>query len=211
MILNGRELTTMTYNLPNESQVRAHDIFDPLPGFMLAADVIFTDPPYNQSLCTNFLNKDGSHVSNRNTRRFVDFMMRLFSCIAEIDPHTCYLEMGKEYLGECLTELKKLYPHVTFYNSTYYHKKDNLCYVIRASRKRKKLPLDGMDEEDIIKWVCANEDYQCIGDLCMGKGLVGLHAYRNSKRFVGTELNHKRLSVLIEAIVKEGGVYTCTC
>ena len=40
-----------------------------------------------------------------------------------------------------------------------------------------------------------------IGDLCMGRGLVGVNAYKNGKRFVGTELNHKRLAVLLERIV----------
>ena len=59
-----------------------------------------------------------------------------------------------------------------------------------------------MDEEDIIEWVCANEEYECIGDLCMGQGLVGVNAYKNGKRFVGIDLNHKRLSVLIERIKK---------
>ena len=35
----------------------------------------------------------------------------------------------------------------------------------------------------------------------MGRGLVGVNAYKNGKRFVGTELNHKRLAVLLERIV----------
>ena len=57
-----------------------------------------------------------------------------------------------------------------------------------------------MDEENIIEWICENEEFECIGDLCMGKGLVGINAHKNGKRFVGTELNHKRLSVLLEKI-----------
>jgi hypothetical protein len=190
----------------NGSMLKVHNIFDPLPEFMRDADIVFIDPPWNLGNLNTFYTKAERDDYQDN---FLKFLARLFECIAEIDPHTCYLEMGKEYLGECLIELKKLYPYVTFYNSTYYHKKDNLCYVIRASKKRRKCPLDGMDEEDIIKWVCENEDYECIGDLCMGMGLVGLYAHRAGKRFVGTELNHKRLSVLIEAIVKEGGTYKC--
>lgn len=31
--------------------------------------------------------------------------------------------------------------------------------------------------------------------------------YKNGKRFVGTELNHKRLAVLLERIVNMGGTY----
>jgi len=188
----------------NGSVLKVHDIFDLLPEFMRQADLIFVDPPWNLGNLNTFYAKAERDDYQSDFDRF---LVRLFECIAEINPRTCYVEMGKQHLGECLVTLKKLYPHVTFYNSTYYHRPENLCYVIRASRKRKKLPLDGMDEEDIIKWVCENEEYECIGDLCMGKGLVGLHAYRNNKRFVGTELNHKRLSVLIEAIVKESGKY----
>ena len=82
-----------------------------------------------------------------------------------------------------------------------------MCYVIRGSRKRKKLPLDYMDEEDIIAWICEHEEYDCIGDLCMGLGLVGIHASRNGKKFIGTELNHKRLSVLLERLSKAGRKY----
>jgi hypothetical protein len=64
-----------------------------------------------------------------------------------------------------------------------------------------------MDEEDIIEWICKNEEYNCIGDLCIGRGLVGINAYKNSKKFVGTELNKKRLSVLLERIIQIGGTY----
>jgi 16S rRNA G966 N2-methylase RsmD len=185
----------------NGSMVKVHNIFDPLPGFMQEADLIFVDPPWNLGNLNTFYTKAERTDYQKS---FIKFYKRLFECIQEISPKTCYLEVGKEYLAEFIIEMKRLYPAVTFYNSTYYHKKDNLCYVIRGSFKRKKLPLDGMDEEDIIEWICANEDYTCIGDLCMGRGLVGLNAYKNGKRFVGTELNYKRLSVLIENLSKIG-------
>jgi uncharacterized protein (DUF2344 family) len=55
----------------------------------------------------------------------------------------------------------------------------------------------------LLNGYAKNEEYNVIGDLCMGRGLVGLNAYRNGKRFVGTELNHKRLSVLIEKVEGE--------
>ena len=50
--------------------------------------------------------------------------------------------------------------------------------------------------------------YTCVGDLCMGRGLVAAGALRAGRRFVGTELNHKRLSVALETIAAMGGVYT---
>jgi len=186
------------------SIVKVHNIFEPLPTFMREADLIFVDPPWNLGNLNSFYTK--ADRTDYQTD-FAVFYRRLFECIAEIGPETCYIEVGKEHLGEFLIETKKLFRHVTFYNSTYYHRKTNLCYVIRGSRNRTKPQLDGMDEEDIIAWICANEDFSCIGDLCMGKGLVGLYAHENGKRFVGTELNHKRLAVLVEKLFEKGLKY----
>lgn len=186
---------------PDGSMVKVHNIFDPLPPFMLEADLIFVDPPWNLGNLNTFYTKAGRQDHQAS---FETFYKRLFACIAEISPKVCYVEVGKEYLAEFIQEMKRIYPVVTFFNSTYYHKKDHLCYVARGAAKRKKLPLDGMDEEDIIAWVCANEDYSCVGDLCIGRGLAGVHAHQNGKRFVGTELNHKRLSVLLERLSVDG-------
>jgi len=41
----------------------------------------------------------------------------------------------------------------------------------------------------------------------MGRGLVGINAHANGKRFVGTELNHRRLSVLVKKISESGMNY----
>lgn len=185
------------YKFDNGSIVKVHDIFNPLPKFMKQADLIFVDPPWNLGNINTFYTKADKKEKIEN---FKDFYMRLFECISEINPKTCYIEIGKEHLSDFIIELRKQYKYVTFYNSCYYHNKDRICYVIRGSNKFKKPKLDYMDEENIIEWVCANESYNCIGDLCMGRGLVGLNAYINGKKFVGTELNHKRLSVLIERI-----------
>lgn len=182
---------------PDGSKLKTHNIFDPLPDFMYEADLIFVDPPWNVGNLNSFYTKAGR---NDYHKEFEPFYRRLFECIWSIQPKTCYIEIGKEYLAEFIIEMKKQFRHVTFYNSTYYHRPENLCYIIRGSDKRKKLPLDGMDEEDAIAWICANEDYTCIGDLCMGRGLVAIHAHKNGKKFVGTELNHKRLSVVLEKI-----------
>lgn len=187
------------YIFENGSRIKVHNIFDPLPEFMKEADLIFCDPPWNLGNLNTFYTKAEREDYQKD---FKDFYIRLFECIKEINPKTCYIEVGKEYLAEFIIELKKQFKSVTFYNSSYYHNKKNMCYVIRAAPKYKKMPLDYMDEEDIIKWICANEDYNCIGDFCMGRGLVGLYAYQNNKIFVGTELNHKRLSVLVERINK---------
>lgn len=183
------------------SKMCVHDIFNPLPDFMYDPDLLFVDPPWNLGNLNTFYTKACLPAENRSFERFYK---RLFECIGEISPRTCYVEVGKEYLAEFIIEMKRLFKHVTFYNSTYYHNKTKLCYVVRGGFKRVKLPLDGVDEEDIIKYVCAHEDYRCIGDLCMGRGLVALYAVLNGRRFVGTELNPKRLSVAIEVVSRKG-------
>ncbi len=186
------------------SKLKIHNIFDPLPEFMYQADLLFVDPPWNLGNLNAFYTKAGRKDKQDS---FEDFYRCLFWHISQIKPKTCYVEIGKEYLADFILEMKGLFRQVTFYNSTYYHRQENICYVIRGSDKRKKLPLDYLDEEDIIAWVCKNEDFNCIGDLCMGLGLVGLYAARNGKQFVGTELNHKRLAVLLKSLTKEGCKY----
>lgn len=190
-------LTDKPYVFEDGSIIQVHDIMNGVPEFMKKADLIFVDPPWNKGNLNTFYTK--AEIAER-LDSFETFYKQLFRCIGEINPKVCYVEIGKEYLADFIIEMRGLYKYVTFYNSTYYHSKDKLCYVVRGANRAKKPYLDGMDEEDIIEWVCANEDYECIGDLCMGRGLVGLNAYKNGKRFVGTELNHKRLSVLVERI-----------
>jgi hypothetical protein len=190
-------------SLPNDSVVQVADWCDELPEFMLQADTLFIDPPWNKGNVNTFYYKaDKPH----STLDFMAFTARLFQRIDDIAPEHLFIEMGKEYLGEYLTECKARFKYVTFYNNTYYHKRENLCYIIHATnewKRRKHKALEGVDEEDAIAWLCANHAYQCIGDLCMGMGLIGLHAYRNGRRFVGTELNKKRLAVLIANIYTE--------
>jgi len=190
-----------TVHFSTGSIVKVHNIFDPLPDFMRQADLVFVDPPWNLGNLNSFYTK--AQRADYQTS-FEGFYKRLFECIKEVDPSICYVEVGKAYLADFILETRKLYKYVTFYNSTYYHRKENMCYIVRGSTKRKKLPLDYLDEESIIEWVCANEEFDCIGDLCMGRGLVGLNAHKNGKRFVGTELNHKRLAVLVEALASVG-------
>lgn len=186
------------------SCLKVHDIFNPLPQYMLHADLIFVDPPWNQSNISTFYTK----ANKECFFNFDSFYIRLFDCISQIKPNVCYIEIGKEYLSSFISKMKEQYKYVTFYNSTYYHKKENKCYVIRGSNDFKKPSLDGLDEEDIIEWVCKNEKYNCIADLCMGRGLVAVNAYKSKKQFVGTELNHKRLSVTLERLSKLGAEYS---
>jgi len=187
-------------SLPNRSIVKVCDWTSELPDFMLDADTVFVDPPWNKGNMNTFYYK-----AERSPRSydFLEFTKKLFSVLDAISPEFLFIEMGKQHLGLYLAECEKRYKYVTFYNSTYYHRASNKCYVIHATnnyKKRRYMQLEDMDEADIIAWLCANHEYQCIDDPCMGQGLVGLNACKNGKRFVGTELNHKRLAVLVAKI-----------
>lgn len=179
--------------------IMASDLIDELPDFMKKADILFIDPPWNLRNLNTFYMK--ARLMPK-VECYEEFYEILFKRISEIKAKLCFLEIGKGYLADFIIEMKKLYKYVTFYNSTYYNNSKNLCYIVQGSEKRLNLKLDGMDEEKIIEFICKNLQYECIGDLCMGRGLVGFNSYLNNKNFVGIELNHKRLSVLLENISK---------
>jgi hypothetical protein len=199
-------IATGTAVFADGSMLKTHDIFKPLPDFMKSANLVFVDPPWNKGNLRSFYTKADIYDIPFDT--FEKFYVVLFFQIEQIKPETCYVEIGKEHLADFICKMRHIYKYVTFYNSSYYHKRENMCYIVRGSNRAAKPKLDYMDEEDIIEWICANEDYDCIGDLCMGKGLIAINAYKNKKRFVGTELNHKRLSVAIEKLVNLGATYT---
>ena len=187
----------------NNSKVKVCDLTKEMPEFMRSADLIFVDPPWNQANISSFYTK----ADKDSAPYFMDFHAALMQRIDQISPGACYIEIGKERLADTIMAMRSLFPYVTFFNSSYYHRAQNICYVVYGGKKRPKLKLDGLDEETIIERICNDETYECIGDLCMGRGLVGINAYKAGRRFVGTELNHKRLSILLQRIVKIGGTY----
>ncbi len=198
-------IETGTAVFPDGSRLKVHDIMDPIPAFMHLAEVIFTDSPWNTGNLRSFYTK--AEIEPPYEVEFRLFRLRLFKCIAEIFPDQCFLEIGKEGLADYIQGMRQLYKYVTFFNSTYYHRPENHCYIVLGSQKSPRgIHLDGMDEEDIISWV-GEHTSGCLGDLCMGRGLVALAAYRNGRQFVGTELNHKRLSVTLERLTESGAKY----
>lgn len=193
------------------STLMAHDLFDPMPEFLMDIEVLFTDGPWNMGNLRSFYTKNNSELPMLPCiLGFDEFYNRLFECIASIEPKLCFLEIGKEFLGEYMVNLKRLFRHVTIYNSSYYHKRKNRCYVVQGSQKRLNLHFDDMDEEEIIAAVGKCTDGS-MGDLCMGRGLVACAAAKNERRFYGTELNPRRLAVCVERLAKIGVMPARNC
>ncbi|TRZ48856.1 MAG: hypothetical protein D4S01_09670 [Dehalococcoidia bacterium] len=180
------------------SKVMVHDIFNGLPQFMKDADLIYTDPPWNTGNINSFYTK--AMIKKRTT--FEKFSDVLFGCIADIHPTVCYLEIGKQNLQRFMRAMAVLYPVVQSWETTYYKK--NKSYLIRGGATLTDFDFFGQDDMDIPALVMQNEVFSCVGDLCMGRGLTGITAYRLGKRFVGTEMNKRRLAVLIDKTTKLG-------
>ena len=179
--------------------VKVHDIYEEIPKFMRQADCIFVDPPCSLGNLNTFYTK-----ADRNDYKndYLTFVERLFYYIDEINPSYLYIEVFKSNKDIILDNCKKRFKFVGIDESTYYHNNKNKCWIIYCSNKEVKHPNEKLDEEDYIKWICENVDYKCIADPCIGRGLVGYYSQLNNKNFVGTELNKKRLAVLVDKITK---------
>ena len=182
-------------------RLAVHDIFEPLPIFMMNADFLFIDPPWNRGATRAFYTKAG--LDPMQIESFGQFETRLFQCIEQIDPDLVYIEIGFQRVDKWYEWLQSVYPFTQRWDVVYYRK--HPCHIIRGS-KHGLVDFDytGMDEEKVIYKSAELEAYSCMGDLCMGLGLVGLAAYQAGKPFVGTELNKRRLANLLQGLVKKG-------
>lgn len=182
--------------------VQVHDITQPMPDFMLQADVVFCDPPCSPGNLHSFYTKADK---NCHPNTLSELNESILNYLIKLNPKICFIEtfVSNNWLFGALLEL---FPNVKKIESTYYHRKENNCWITAAWRKdydfdiKKWAALEGTDEQDVIRWICENVDYDCIADPCMGLGLVGWYANKCGKKFVGTELNPKRLAVLVDGI-----------
>lgn len=184
--------------LPHDSKLKVCDLIQEMPEFMKEADVLFIDPPCSQGNLKSFYTKADLVESSP----FEQFYEALFARITEINPRHLYLEIFASNYDLFLSRCQKMFKNNIVYNSYYYNKKSNKCWIFHCSNEeiKQNQALENIDEEKVIKYICQETAYKCIGDLCMGTGLVGKYAFLAGKKFVGTELNKKRLAILLEFI-----------
>lgn len=187
------------WGLPNGSRVAVHDICESLPDW-LRADLLFVDPPWSLGNLNCFYTKAGRTDYHRDFERFADI---LFQRIKEIGPAVAYIEIGNQAVGQWTMRLAGQFRYVQSWSMRYYHK--HPTNLLRGSHWG---PIDydfsDLDESQCIVLLTQMEIYRTIADPCMGRGLVGLAAYRARRRFVGTELNKRRLAVLLDRLGKVG-------
>lgn len=186
------------------SLVTVCDITKEIPAHMMAVDMIYSDPPWSIGNVNSFYSKAGVDYYQHG---FKEFSAAFFSRIAEIAPSVCYLEIGKQHLSLFQMKLSELYPVIQTWNILYYKK--NPCFLLRGGSTPQDYDFTGLDDTKTPEAAIRAENPLCVADLCTGQGLTAVSAYRLGKRFVGTELNRRRLAVAIERVNKLGGRYEC--
>lgn len=184
------------------SKVSVRDITKELPDYMCDADMIYCDPPWNLGNVNGFYTKadTGYYID-----QFSDFYMSLFQRIKLIDPYVCYLEIGNQNKGVFTEELKKLFTVVQEWQITYYKK--NPCWLLRGGQEELSFSYSGLDEQGTPLIAIQTERPCVVADLCTGQGLTAIAAYKEHKRFLGTEINKRRMAVAIDKVNKIGGRY----
>lgn len=187
----------------NGSILSIADIFNGIPGYMYAADMLYADPPWNTGNITCFFTKAGK----KNTHVFTEFAEEVFAFVEKMKDKPCYLEIGKQNLSLYLEKMNSIFPCVQFWEITYYKK--HPCYLVRGGNSPVDFNFTGYDDVDTP--TCAiqaeGEKIQSVADICMGQGLTAVAAYNNNKLFYGTELNKRRIAVTIDKICKLGGQF----
>lgn len=175
--------------------VKVHSVFDGTPEFMTVADCLFVDPPCSKGNLKSFYTKAEKELMETYER----FNKSLFDAIDCIQPKYLFIEVFKSNKEFIEMLIRQRYSNVSITQTYYYHDKLKVCWIIQGSNSV-LYDLPYLDEQFIIEHICKEVEFNCIADPCMGRGLVGFYANKYNKKFVGTELNEKRLAVLIERI-----------
>lgn len=189
------------YELPNGSKLSINDLNNGVPSYMKEAQVIFIDPPCSKVNLKSFYTK----ANLDNVPDVIVFYQNIIKAIQTINPSLLVMELfasNKDYFIEWA---KQNYPFVKVEESTYYHNKKNRCWLMQAGLVDCNLSFEGIDEWDAVYKLAKDMPFDCIGDFCIGQGLVAIAAQAAGKKFVGCELNRNRISVAIAKVAKNGG------
>lgn len=185
------------------SKIMVNDLTKNFPDFMMEADMIYCDPPWNLSNVNSFITKNGGGDYHTT---FDQFYTALFEAIRKISARVCYLEIGNQYKEVFHNLLQKQYKYVQSWQITYNQKHQS--FLLRASNDLIAHDFTGIDDLFSPEIAIRIENCQVIGDLCTGRGLTAVSAMKHGKQFLGIELNPRRMAVTIEKMTKLGSIFS---
>jgi hypothetical protein len=184
------------------SKMAVWDLMRGLPSWMAEAQMVYCDPPWSMGNVNAFITK----AERKNyIGRFDDFYAVFFRGILEIGPTVCYVEIGRQHREDFVRELRAMFPVVQEWPITYYGK--NHCFLLRGGSESQLFDFSGMDDVRTPLAAIEHEPAAVVADPCTGQGLTAVAAYLLGRRFIGTELNCRRLAVAIHRVNKAGGNY----
>ena len=168
--------------------------------------LMVTDPPWNSGNARTFRGKAGLD-------RPVDFP-NLMSCVLELGvlcKGEVWIEMGVQYLFKLTEQVRALHGHVLqTFETTYYKKRPNRLMRCVFHGEWCALPLfdpTGMDDADFTAPIIAHysQPGDVVCDPCTGQGQMAVDAIKQGRRFIGLELNPRRLAVTVDKLVQLTG------
>lgn len=164
-------------------------------GIKAKIDMAFTDPPWNAGNARSFRTKAGDG-------RPVDFgglIGKVMSVLVKSEG-LVWIEMGKQsrtLVGDMLTERGAAFQ---VFDMKYYNRHPCLLFRARFHGEKELTGFkQGLDETPITVAAIEADSKKggTILDPCMGRGLIPEEALRRGRKFVGSELNARRMSVTL--------------
>lgn len=169
--------------------------------------LVYADPPWSTGNAKTFRTKAGLAHGNVT-------LQRLWGAICErvlpaLGTGDLVVEIGSTHrddiavlLGSYGRQVTETWPIVYF--------KQTRCWLHRSrftSRVDTSSPA-GLDDELTPRWAIDNGTRltELVCDPCLGRGLTVMAADSAGRRFIGSELNPRRLAVAIDRLAKRGHV-----
>lgn len=169
--------------------------------------LLYSDPPWSTGNAKSFRTKAGLAHDGVT-------LGRLWDCILErslplLGDSDLIVEIGSAHRLEIAALLARHGRAVTDAWEIVYYRKHR-CWLLR-SRKVARVDATspaGLDDEVTPGWaiLSSTSEGEFVCDPCMGRGLTVVAADKLGRRFVGSELNPRRLAVAIDRLATGRGL-----
>lgn len=169
-------------------------------------DMVYCDPPWNQGNATTFRTKAGQKRQVDYPSFFVTLMSALASC-----PGDVYIEHGVHEIAMVRACFEALgLRELNYWEIRYYRTRPCALYRLRTNGDGTPLSGDlftGVDDEHtpLLAIQRSSAPGQVVLDGCTGRGTTAVAAAEHGCKFIGLELNHRRLAVTIDRLASATG------